>query len=345
MSRKPAPRAEVVLPEPDPELLARARALAEKSPIPARVGSIACGTAGWTDPTLIRSGAFYPPSAKSPAERLAHYASHFPLVEVDSTFYAIPSPSVSALWIERTPASFVFDIKAHPIFTGHPIDRARLPSELAEAVRGITPDRKRLYPKDLPAEVRDSLMGGFRSFLQPLVEAGRLGCVMIQLPPWTTATRGAGRQLEGLPAVLPDVRLAVEFRHPSWMEETRRERVLAMLRANAMAYVAVDEPDVPGGGVPAVLRATRDDLGIMRFHGHNVAGWRKGASVVEKFNYLYSPEQIAAWVQPVRRLADQAAEVHAVFNNCVRDFAVIGARNLAALLAMELQARPTEASG
>jgi uncharacterized protein YecE (DUF72 family) len=257
------------------------------------------------------------------------------MVEVDSTFYAIPSPSVSALWVERSPGSFVFDIKAHPVFTGHPIDRSRLPSDLTEALLNVAPDRKRLYPKDLPCEVRDALMTRFRLFLEPLRQAGRLGCVMIQLPPWTTATRGAVRLLESMPELLPDVRLAVEFRHPSWMQETRCDRVLDMLRSNGLAHVVVDEPNVPGGGVQAVVQATREDLAIVRFHGHNVAGWHKGASVLERFNYLYSPEQIAAWVQPVRQLSDQASQVHAVFNNCVRDYAVLGAKTLATLLLAE----------
>ena len=282
------------VPEADPELLHRARELAAHAPVPARVGSIACGTAGWTDPTLIRSGAFYPPSASTPAERLAHYAAHFPMVEVDSTFYAIPAASVASLWVQRSPTHFIFDIKAHPVFTGHPIDRKRLPSELAEAVSKIAESKPRLYPKDLPDEVRTELVNAFTSFLVPLQEAGKLGCVMIQLPPWITATRGAVRELEQLRESFPHVRLAVEFRHPSWVEESRRDRVFTMLRSHGYAYVVVDEPEVRGGGVPPLLAVTCDDFAVVRFHGHNVAGWHKGASVVERFNYLYSPEEVAA---------------------------------------------------
>jgi uncharacterized protein YecE (DUF72 family) len=322
----------IELPEADPEQYRRARALADRAPLPARAGRIACGTAGWTDPTLIRAGTFYPETVKSPADRLMHYSKHFPVVEVDATYYAIPAPSVSSQWVERTAAEFVFDIKAHPILTGHAIDRERLPADLAAV---LSTDKRRLYPRDLPDEVSRALEARFNLFLEPLRRAGRLGCVMVQLPPWITATRGAVRQIEALPERLPGVRIAIEFRHPSWMEQERLDRVLAMLRSNGMAHVVVDEPDVAGGGVPTVLRATHDQLAVIRFHGHNVAGWRKGASVLERFNYLYTPEQVAAWVQPVRRLSDQSAEVHAVFNNCVRDYAVIGAKDLAALLATE----------
>jgi len=325
----------VTVPEADPELLRRARELALRAPTPARVGAIACGTAGWTDPTLLRCGTFYPATARTPAERLAHYASQFAMVEVDATFYAIPSPAVSLQWLERSPRPFVFDLKAHPVFTGHPIDRKRLPSELARALKDVAPDTTRLCPKDLPREIRMELEAAFTRFLEPLRAAGRLGCVMVQLPPWTTATRGAVRELEALGGVLPGVRIAVEFRHPSWLEEGRRDRVFDMLRANGLAYVIVDEPDVQGGGVPPVAAATREDLGVVRFHGHNVAGWHRGASVLERFNYLYAPEQLGAWVKPMRRLSAEVREVHAVFNNCVRDYAVLGARDLAALLLAE----------
>jgi uncharacterized protein YecE (DUF72 family) len=296
------------------------------------VGRVLLGTAGWTDPTLIACGAFYPPGLKAPAERLGHYASHFSLVEVDATYYAIPAPSVAARWVECTPASFLFDIKAHPVFTGHPIDRARLPRELADAVQGVRPEQKRLHPKDLPNEVRMELQHRFRQLLAPLAEAGKLGCVMVQLPPWTTATRGAVRSLETLAEQLPNAAVAVEFRHPSWMEAARRERVLAVLRAHGLAYVVVDEPDVAGGGVPPWIATTRVDLAVVRFHGHNIPGWRRGASVQERFNYLYAPHELEAWTKSIAKLAGEAERVHAVFNNCVRDFAVLNAKNLAALL-------------
>lgn len=323
-----------LLAEPPPDVLRHAQELADRAPVPARVGSVLFGTAGWTEPTLVACGRFYPSTATSPADRLAHYATHFPMVEVDATYYAIPAPALAERWAQRTPPGFVFDIKAHPIFTGHPIDRERLPKAVTETIARIKPDKRRLYPKDIPAEARDALMDQFRAMLKPLQAAGKLGCVMIQLPPWTTATRGAVRELEHTREVLPDVTLAIEFRHPSWLEPGRRERVFDLLRAARMAYTVVDEPDVPGGGVPAVVDATHAGLAVVRFHGHNITGWRTGASVQERFNYLYPVEQIRAWAEPVRRLADQADKVHAVFNNCVRDFAVVNAKDLAAVLSI-----------
>lgn len=309
-----------------------ARSLADKAPVPARVASHFFGTAGWTDPTLLACASFYPPTARTPADRLAHYASHFPIVEVDSTYYAIPSPTVARAWADRTPPDFLFHIKAHPVFTGHPIDRGKLPKDLRASIAHLRPDHLRLYPRDVPNEVREELGRRFCSALDPLREAGKLGVVMVQLPPWITATRGAARQIEDLAQRLPDVRVAVEFRHPSWLEPSRRERVFELLERNGLAFVCVDEPNVRGGGVPPLLRATRRDIAILRFHGHNVGGWRKGATVLERFDYVYAPEELRPWVAGLRRLADSSGQVHAVFNNCVRDFAVINAKGLAALV-------------
>ncbi len=325
--------AAAMIPEPPAALDRETRALAALAPMPACVGRILFGTAGWTDPTLLACRSFYPAAATSPADRLAYYASHFPLVEVDATYYAIPVPSVADRWVERTPPGFLFDIKAHPILTGHPIDRARLPKDVALALVNLRPDSPRIYPRDIPGEVRDDLIRRFRLVLDPLRHAGKLGCVMVQLPPWITATRGAARDLERLAQALPDTTLAIEFRHPSWLASDRRDRVFTLLRRNSLAYVVVDEPNVPGGGVPVVLHATRDDLAVVRFHGHNLPGWHAGASVLERFNYLYSPQELRAWAAPVASLAEKAANVHAVFNNCVRDHAVINAKDLAAILA------------
>jgi uncharacterized protein YecE (DUF72 family) len=110
--------------------------------------------------------------------------------------------------------------------------------------------------------------------------------------------------------------------------------VFDMLRAQNLTYVAVDEPDVQRGGVPPVARVTSPRLAVVRFHGQNQRAWATpGATVAERFNYLYAPAELESWTERVRRLADEAEEVHAVFNNCIRDFAILNAKGLAALLA------------
>jgi len=320
----------VAVPKPDPERYAEAAALAERAPERATVGRVRTGTAGWTDRTLVSSGLFYPKASMSAQARLSHYAGHFNLVEVDATYYSLLPPVTAEHWVEWTGPGFVFDVKAHPVLTGHPIDLTRLPRDLAER---LPDDKRRMYADRMPPGIAGELEARFRALVEPLRSAGRLGCVMLQFPPWFSATRGNARRIEEVAERWSDVPLSVEFRHRSWMAEDRRERVFALLRRHRLSYVCVDEPDTSIGGVPPIVAVTRPELSLVRFHGQNAGAWRKGRSVHERFNYLYSPEELRAWVEPVRRLASEAESVHAVFNNCVRNYAVVGAQGLAALLA------------
>jgi len=322
----------------DPETAERyreAQRLACDAPLPARVANIRFGTAGWTDSSLIKSRAFYPKGANKPEARLTFYAQQFAMVEVDASYYSILAPSLSERWLTWTPDHFCFNVKAHSSLTGHPIDLTRLPKSLHACIPALLSDERRAYAKDLPAELVEQMWAGFESFVMPLQVAGRLGCVMLQFPPWFVATKGNARQLELLAERFSGFRLSVEFRHPSWLEVSRRQRVFALLTRLKMCYVAVDEPDVRGGGVPPLVEVTNPELALFRFHGQHVGGWRKGASVAERFNYLYAPSELAPWVHKTIRAARGADQVHAIFNNCVRDFAVLGAKDLAALVAKE----------
>jgi uncharacterized protein YecE (DUF72 family) len=317
----------VTVPEADPETLERASALAESAPQPARVGAIRFGTAGWTDPSLIKSKAFYPTGKTSAADRLRFYGAHFPLVEVDATYYSLLPRSMSERWLEDTPPDFRFDVKAFPSFTGHPIDVARLPADLKNACLELGQPR-RIYPDKLPPELERELAARFLDFLAPLSGAGRLGAVLLQFPPWFTATQKNAKSLEALRERYPDLPFAVEFRHASWREPERHERVVRLLTQLRASYVCIDAP-----GVPPLIEVTDPRLAVVRFHGRNQQGFnRRGASVAERFNYLYAPDELRAWVEPLRRVAENAREVHAVFNNCVRNYAVLNAKDLAVLL-------------
>lgn len=320
-----------VIAEADPAVLAAARALAADAPLPARFGNIDCGTAGWTDKTLIDSRAFYPKVSMTARARLEHYATHFNMVEVDSTYYALLPPSTAERWLEATPDDFTFDIKAHPIVTGHPIDIGRLPGDLKASLEDAG-FKGRTYRDQIPVEIATEIESRFMELVRVIEEGGKLGCVMAQFPPWFQSTRGNARSIEALRERWQQTPVSVEFRHPSWLEAGRRDRVFDLLSANRMIYVVVDEPNVKTGGVPPVAEVTHPDLAIVRFHGHNAAGWRSGASVWERFNYLYSPAELAAWAPKVRKLAERAGRVQAIFNNCVRDYAVVDAKGLSALL-------------
>src|SRR4249919_4245292 len=137
---------------------------------PLRIGdgaTIRIGTASWTDPTMTAAGVFYPEGADSAEERLAYYASKFPLVEVDSTYYALPARRTAELWVARTPPDFTFDIKAHALMTGQPTEVKRLPKDLREALPVELAAKARIYAKDLPDDVRDEVWARFTDALQP----------------------------------------------------------------------------------------------------------------------------------------------------------------------------------
>ncbi len=313
-------------PPPAPELA--------HGPVPARVGNVLVGTASWTEKSLVASGAFYPAAANTPERRLRYYARHFPLVEVDSTYYALPAPRNAAAWAQRTPADFVFGVKAYAALTEHPIDLARLDRDLVGSLPATLRRARRLYPRDLPEAVVAEIWRRFHAALAPLRDAGKLGYVLFQLPAWTAPSRTSHAYLESLSERLPGARLAVEFRQARWMTPERAPRTLAFLRSAGLVYVCVDEPQGTPASVPPVAEATSDDLAVVRFHGRRADTWTKrGATTHERFGYLYDPAELRPWVPRIRALARRTREVHVLMNNCYRESAVRNAKDLAELLA------------
>jgi len=301
-------------------------------PMPARVGNVRLGTASWTERTLLESGEFYPPSVKSPADRLRYYARHFPLVEVDASFYALPTERMAGAWVERVPRDFVFGVKAFAAMTQHPFVPARLPADLRGALGPERGRRPRLYARDAPAEVVDEIWRRFTSALTPLHEAGCLGYVLLQFPKWFPRSRTSVAYLERCRERLT-YPLAVEFRDPSWLDGERAARTFDFLRAHALAYVAVDEPQGTAASVPPVAAATSDDLAVVRFHGRNVAAWdRRGVGTVEKFGYRYTLDELLEWRPRIGALAQRARAVHVLMNNCRGSYAVQNAKELATIL-------------
>ena len=299
---------------------------------------ILVGTSSWTDPTLVRDTDFYPPGASSAEERLRHYASIFPVVEVDSTFYAPPSPEVARLWVERTPPGFRMEIKSYGLFTGHPVRPATLWKDLRPEIPAEHADKKNVYADHLPPELVDEAWARFDHALRPLHEAGKLGAVVFQWPPWFTAKRANRERLEGLRGRLPDYRVAVELRHGSWLSDADRERTFELLRSHDLTYVCVDEPQGFKTSVPPVLEATTPDLAMVRFHGHNADNWqRKGISAAERFRYLYDEDELGAWVEPLEELDRGVRETHVLLNNCYQDYGVRNAHQLGSLLGQGLQ--------
>lgn len=294
------------------------------------VGEILVGTSSWTDPTLLKSG-WYPREAKTPEKRLVHYAQNFSLVEVDSTYYAPPSERNAALWVERTPANFTFNVKAYSLLTQHPTRTDSLP----KALRDLAPGGKRtVYAKDLPEKAVDQVFEMFASALMPLHSAGKLGCVLFQFPEWFVPGDESREYILACVERLPDFRIAVEFRRGTWMTERSAPRTLAYLAEHRVPYVCVDMPQGFASSVPALAAVTADDLAVVRFHGRNTRNWkRKGITTAERFDYLYSDSELEEWAPRLRELSGRARRVHALFNNCYQDKAVRNAKTMASLVA------------
>jgi uncharacterized protein YecE (DUF72 family) len=295
-------------------------------------GRILVGTASWTDTSLIESGRFYPRDATTAEARLQYYASVFPIVEVDSSYYGLPSQRNSALWVDRTPDHFLFDVKAFSVFTQHPTRPAALPKDLREQLPAEALDKRTLYERDLPPGVVDALWERFTEALLPLDSAGKLGVVLFQFPPWFLPGRESFALLDQLTDRMPQYTPAVEFRSPIWMDQEHIDRTLSFLSERGMPYVCVDEPQGTRASVPPVVAATAR-VAVVRFHGRNVAAWAKrNVSVAEKYDWLYSTDELQEWVPGIRRLAGEAESVHVLMNNCREDKAVVNARQLAMML-------------
>ncbi|MBQ1039302.1 DUF72 domain-containing protein [Micromonospora sp. C81] len=288
------------------------------------MGDILVGTASWTDRTLLDSG-WYPQTADTPEKRLAYYARQFPLVEVDATYYSPPAEATAKLWAERTPAGFTFNIKAFSLLTGHPTRVSALYKDLRPET-----DKKNVYPDDLPAQSYEEVWTRFLSALDPLVEAGKLGALLFQFPPWFTIKRANKQYLLEVAKRCAPLRPVYEFRHASWFDGDNADETLAFLREHKLPYVCVDMPQGHRSSLPPILAATAD-LAVVRFHGHSDKWTSK--DIHEKFGYHYSKRELADWAPKLRELADEAGQTHVLMNNCYRSFAQENAETLTALLA------------
>jgi uncharacterized protein YecE (DUF72 family) len=305
---------------------------AARSTIRIGEGEVRVGTASWTDPSMTAPGVFYPKGADSAEERLRYYSSQFPVVEVDSTYYALPYEHMAKVWVERTPKDFVFDVKAHALMTGQPTEVARLPKTIKEELPDELKEKQRIYRKDLPAELLDRVYQQFREALQPLVDAGKLGAVFVQFPKWVFPSNEA-RDLILETRQQLELPIAVEFRHGSWFNEKNAERTIRFLQDKQIPYVAVDEPQGFKSSVPPVVIQTSQDLAVFRFHGRNKENWeKKDIPPSERFRYLYDEDELADWTPKIATVARQTKQTHVIYNNCFSNYGTTNAREAALLL-------------
>jgi uncharacterized protein YecE (DUF72 family) len=297
------------------------------------VTSILVGTSSWTDKSLIESGRFYPASAKTPEDRLRFYASQFPIVEIDSSYYGIPIEANARLWAERTPPGFVFNIKAYRLFTRHQTPVASLAKEMRAALGPVT--KANICDEDVPAEIQLELWRQFRVVLEVLRASGKLGAVHFQFAPWVAFHPKCFEYIEHCRAMLAGFRLAVEFRNRSWFDgERHAARTLAFERDNGLVNLVVDEPQGIANTIPAVWEITEPALAVVRLHGRNHGTWNKKgfSSSAQRFNYDYDEGELTEVAQNVTRLSRKADIVHVLFNTNYQDQGQRAARTLSGIL-------------
>jgi uncharacterized protein YecE (DUF72 family) len=290
------------------------------------------GSCSWADKTLVEHGDWYPRRTMNAEERLRFYASQFPLTEIDSIYYAPPSEQQARMWAERTPEGFRFDVKAYSLLTGHPTRPASLWRDIREQLPDEVQDKRNVYAKHLDPEALDEAWRRFESALRPLHDAGRLGAVLFQYPPWFVPRKENRAEIEALRERLPDYQVSVEFRSPMWLAEKKdRDRTCRLLAEHSLILVGLDAP--AASGLPRLMAVTNPELAVVRFHGRSDSTWADTSrSAAERFRYLYTRKELEELAKPVAELASQAHETHLLMNNCYRDYAVRNAADLRDLL-------------
>jgi uncharacterized protein YecE (DUF72 family) len=272
--------------------------------------AIRIGTCSWADESLSKY--FYPPHVKGAEERLRYYAERFDTVEANSTYYRLPDRELVQKWADRTPDGFVMHVKAFGVMTRHPVKVDQLPTDL----RDDAPLDERGRVDRPPREFRAEIFRRFHEALEPLRETRKLGGILMQFPPYVVPRPAAFDYLEWAQEQLGGDEMLVEFRHASWLDDEHRSEALGFLESHHMTDVIVDAPHTGGRNVLPTVVTTTTPTAYVRFHGRNAETWNKRVrSAAERFDYLYSEDELREWVEPLSELAGRAEVVYAMFNN------------------------------
>jgi uncharacterized protein YecE (DUF72 family) len=267
------------------------------------------GTCSWADDALSKH---WYPEGTPPKERLAYYAERFSTVEVDSTYYRVPTEQMVRGWAERTPDDFVMHVKAFGLMTRHPVKLEQVPPDLRD---GLPVDDRGRVDRP-PRELRAAIFREFLDSLAPLREPGKLGGILFQMPPYVVWKPSSLDYLEWANEQLGDDMMLFEPRHRSWFAEDVREELMRWLEQREISWVVVDAPKVDAGNVPATLVATTTPVAYVRFHGRNAGTWNvRGGSAAQRFDYTYEEDELREWVGPLRELSNESQEAYAFFNN------------------------------
>jgi uncharacterized protein YecE (DUF72 family) len=269
------------------------------------------GVTGWGDHDSLY------PDQTPPRDKLKEYAGHFPTVEVDAAFYAIQPKRNAAKWVNDTPESFQFIVKAYQGMTGHQ--------------RG-----------DIPFATNQEMFQAFKESLEPYIEANKLAMVLFQFPPWFDCKRENVEYLRWCKAQMGDIPCALEFRHQSWFTPRFRQHTLDFMKEEKWIHSICDEPQSGAGSIPAIIEAIDPEKLLIRFHGRNVHGWQKQKRNTEdwreaRYLYRYNQQELQEWADIIRRLSKDSQNVYVLFNNNSGGDAADNAKEMITLLDIEYE--------
>ncbi len=203
-------------------------------------------------------------------------------------------------------------VKAFGLMTRHPVKLEALPEDLRDA----TPVDERGRVDRPPRELRAEVFRRFARALEPLRATGKLGGILLQFPSYVVSKPASFEYIEWAQEQLPGDEILVEFRHRSWLDEEHRAETLAFLERRGLTYVIVDAPKTEAKNLVQTVVASTSSTAYVRFHGRNAATWNKRTgSAADRFDYLYSADELHEWVEPLRELAGEAEHVYGMFNN------------------------------
>jgi uncharacterized protein YecE (DUF72 family) len=267
------------------------------------------GVTGWGDHDSLYPGQI------SSRDKLKAYAGHFPIVEVDSAFYAIQPKRNAEKWVNETPAGFQFIVKTYQGMTGH--------------MRG-----------EIPFENKQVMFRAFKESLEPYIETNKLAMALFQFPPWFICTRENVEYLRWCKHEMGEHPCALEFRHQSWFAPQYRQKTLDFMIKEKWIHSICDEPQSGVGSIPTVLETTTPDKVLVRFHGRNVHGWQKriGEDWREvRYLYRYNQKELEEWADSIQKLAQESRDVYLLFNNNSGGDAADNAKEMVNLLQIEYQ--------
>ena len=294
--------------------------------------SVRIGTSGWNYPTGRGrwNGLFYPATRSKKAgtagfDELRFYAEHFDTVEVNSTFYGQPRAEVTAGWAERTPPGFEFSLKLYQKFTH--------PKMFREAALKSAPGSEGTL-LDLLAQVTRSDLDDFRAGIDPLASAGKLGALLAQFPPSFKDSPASRDYLAQLLRVFGEYGVAVELRHSSWSDAIGE--TLGLLNQFNAAWVQIDEPkfqfSIRQNYLPNIT-----GFYYMRLHGRNAAQWWHHEKSEDRYNYLYSGEELKAFAETAGAAKELVKKAYLYTNNHFSAKSVVNAVMLKAQLGVPIE--------